>query len=51
MPIPQPNKNESEPEFMNRCMGDPIMVNEYPEESQRAAICHSSYRENKKKND
>lgn len=45
MPIPKPKSNESQNEFMQRCMGDEKMIKEYPSE-QRAAICRSSFEEN-----
>jgi hypothetical protein len=45
MPIPKPKSNESQNEFMQRCMGDEKMIQEYPSE-QRAAICRSSFEEN-----
>lgn len=45
MPIPKPKNNESQNEFMQRCMGDEKMISEYPTE-QRAAICRSSFEEN-----
>lgn len=38
MPIPKPEKGESRAKFMERCMGDEVMVREY-EKTQRAAIC------------
>ena len=40
MPIPQPNNKETKKEFINRCMADTTMVNEY-DEKQRLAICES----------
>ena len=45
MPIPKPKNNESQNEFMQRCMGDEKMISEYPTE-QRSAICRSSFEEN-----
>jgi len=42
MPIPSPRKTENESEFMQRCMSDEVMINEYPLE-QRAAICRQAY--------
>ena len=42
MPIPTPNENESEGEFIERCMGDETMVDEY-ESSQRRAICEDAW--------
>lgn len=45
MPIPKPKNSESQNEFMQRCMGDEKMIQEYPTE-QRAAICRNSFEEN-----
>lgn len=45
MPIPKPEENETKKEFMDRCMADPTMINEY-EENQRYAICESQLKEN-----
>lgn len=44
MPIPTPKTSEKQSEFMQRCMGDEKMVNEYPSE-QRAAICRTAFEE------
>lgn len=44
MPIPQPKQSESQNEFMQRCMSDEKMINEYPTE-QRAAVCRSAFNE------
>lgn len=44
MPIPNPNKGEHQSEFMQRCMSDDKMIQEY-EVEQRAAICRSSWEE------
>ena len=43
MPIPKPNSNEKQSDFMQRCMSDEKMKSEYSEE-QRAAICYDSFR-------
>lgn len=40
MPIPKKKNNESDKEFVSRCMADPIMVSEY-DEAQRYAICNN----------
>ena len=45
MPIPKPNNNESEKEFLDRCMVDPTMVAEY-DDKQRYAICESQLERN-----
>lgn len=39
MPIPNPNPGEHEDAFIQRCMGDSKMGDEYPDESQRYAVC------------
>lgn len=43
MPIPQPTPKESEPDFIQRCMSDEKMKEEYPEETQRYAVCASQF--------
>ena len=45
MPDPQPNENRDD--FMDRCMGDDKMRNEFENPAQRAAVCNS-YFEGKK---
>ena len=46
MPIPKPKYNESRQNFIERCMGDSTMVDEY-NSNQRLAVCNSSYNSNK----
>ena len=41
MPLPKPKKNESKKDFLDRCMADSIMNEEYEEEDQRYAVCNS----------
>lgn len=48
MPLPQPRENEEKDAFINRCMGDEVAVEEFPDESQRRAICESQWDESKK---
>lgn len=43
MPLPKPNDGESQGDFMDRCMGNETMVAEYPDEEQRAAVCHKQW--------
>lgn len=45
MPIPTPNDGESEDDFISRCMGNDAMVEDYPDNDQRAAVCYSQYSE------
>lgn len=47
MPIPKPKDGESKDDFISRCMGNDTMVEEYPDQKQRAAICFSAWKENK----
>jgi len=39
MPIPTPQPEEKDKEFIQRCMIDDIMVKEYPDKDQRYSIC------------
>jgi hypothetical protein len=43
MPLPSPREGENEEELHDRCMGDDVAVNEFPDESQRSAVCHSRW--------
>lgn len=45
MPIPTPNDGESRDDFISRCMGNDTMVDDYPDNEQRAAVCYSQWRE------
>ena len=47
MPIPVPRKGEKESVFISRCLSDDIMNKEYPDQSQRTAICYTSWRKAK----
>lgn len=42
-PIPSPKSDESQDEFISRCMSE--LNDEYPDDSQRAAICYNKWRE------
>lgn len=43
MPIPKPTSSESEKEFIQRCMGDSKMTEEY-DIDQRFAVCQDAFR-------
>ena len=47
MPIPKPNKDETQKDFISRCMGNPIMDKEFPDKEQRSAVCYTAWREKK----
>lgn len=40
MPLPIPNQNESQQDFMTRCVLDLNIINEFPEEGQRISVCY-----------
>lgn len=40
----EPEEDETEDEYMERCMGSEEMNSEFPDQSQRAAVCHSKWR-------
>lgn len=39
MPLLTPDVNETKAQFMDRCMGDPAMNKEFPDNDQRYAVC------------
>jgi hypothetical protein len=41
--MPDPKPNESRDDYMDRCMGDDKMVDEFGNPSQRAAVCNSYF--------
>ena len=41
MPIPSKRKKEDKNSFMSRCMGDEVMKKDFPQQSQRVAVCMS----------
>ena len=43
MPIPKPEGNESEQQFMSRCMSDEVLLSEFPDQEQRAAVCYRQW--------
>ncbi len=43
MPLPKPNGDESQEDFMGRCMANDVMNSEYPDRDQRYAVCNSLF--------
>ncbi len=41
MPIPEPESDEEEEEFMERCMENDIIQMEFKNNEQRVAVCNS----------
>lgn len=52
MPIPEPKTGEERDAFINRCMADQTMVDEYDDEGVRFAVCNTKFtkKQLKKKN-
>ena len=48
MPLPKPNSDEREKEFISRCMSDEKMNSEFPKQDQRAAVCYRQWNNNRK---
>ena len=47
MPMPKPADDEEREEFLERCMGNDVMNEEYPDNEQRYAVCNSLWRDRK----
>lgn len=41
--MPTPSGNESESQFISRCMGDAEARRDFPEDDQRLAFCYSQW--------
>ena len=48
MPIPQPTDEETQDDFISRCMSNEVMKREYEDNEQRLAVCFSAWRRRKK---
>lgn len=48
MPIPNPQQDETRKEYVERCMGDTTMVDEYPDNKQLFAVCNVQWRKSLK---
>lgn len=44
MPLPRPRDGEVRSKFIDRCMGDALMVREFGDRSQRRAVCASQWK-------
>lgn len=45
MPIPTPRTNEGKQDYLNRCMGDDTMRQDFESTGQRYAVCNSKWEE------
>lgn len=43
MPLPTPRKRERKVHFIERCMGDPTMLRDFPHQDQRDAVCQRQW--------
>ena len=48
MPLPKPDQYENDKEFIDRCMSDDVMVEDFEDEKQRLAVCNTQLEENRK---
>ncbi len=44
MPIPTPKSDETQKDFVQRCMNDNIMISEYTDKYQRFEICINQFK-------
>lgn len=45
MPLPEPRDDEQKDNFIDRCMGNDVAVEDFPDESQRRDVCESQWDE------
>gem|GEM_PF-927228 len=50
MPLPKPQKGQKKQDFLDSCMANSVMNNEYPSEKQRYAICNSLWQKKEENN-
>ena len=48
MPLPTPKPYEPKDEFIDRCMIDDIMVEDFEDDKQRFAVCETQYEDNRR---
>lgn len=48
MPLPKPKPDEERDAFLERCMGNPTMNRDYPDNKQRYRVCNEQWRDAKK---
>lgn len=44
MPLPKPKPGENRNDFIGRCVTDPVMQREFPQQDQRLVICYLQFR-------
>ena len=48
MPLPKPKIGEDQAGFIQRCMSTKTMIEEYPRQDQRLAVCYTQWKEGTK---
>jgi hypothetical protein len=48
MPLPTPNENEPQDDFISRCMSNDIAQADFPDQEQRTAVCFQQWRDRNK---
>jgi len=48
MPLPKPKPKESQEQFIDRCMGNAVMVREFDDTGRRRAVCQAQWANRKK---
>lgn len=46
--MPKPTQNETQEQFIDRCMSDAEVVSDFPDNDQRLAFCHSQWEDAQK---
>lgn len=44
MPLPEPNKEEKQAQFISRCMSNDTMKKDFPDQTQRTGVCFSQWK-------
>ena len=44
MPLPSPKGQQEKDKFVSSCIGDKDMIEEFPDQKQRTAFCHSQWK-------
>ena len=48
MPLPSPKGQQEKDKFVSSCIGDKDMIEEFPDQKQRVAVCYSQWERAKK---
>jgi hypothetical protein len=47
MPVPKPNKDETQKDYIGRCMSDKVMMEDFSKNDQRYAVCINTWEKSK----